>query len=219
MFEINKKTRSFQISLTEIRQKAPLTLKCRLLLHNLAEKDVNTYVHSCFTGQLAAVLGAALELSEKTVVDLYIAGLLHDLGKILVPRSILLKEAALTGEEYAIVRQHVDDGIRMLSYQQLSATVVNAIKYHHERWDGKGYPHGLDGRQTPIEGRILQIADAFSAMTTKRAYRDPLSTEEAVEEIRRNRSSQFDPELADLFIEACQKSPAHFTASEAVFPL
>lgn len=219
MYKMGKNTNGCKISLLEIRHKVPLTLKCRLLLHNLAEKDVDTYIHSRFTGQLAAALGAALELSEKAVADLYTAGLLHDLGKLLVPGSILRKEAALTGEEYAIVKQHVDDGIRILSCQNLPPTVVNAIKYHHERWDGKGYPYSLAGRDTPIEGRILQIADAFSAMTTKRVYREPLSPEEALEEVRRNRGTQFDPELADRFIEAFQEFPTQFAAPEAFSPL
>lgn len=186
----------------ETQPQAPFPKQCQLYLHNLAEKDIYTYIHSRFTGQVAAALGAALELPRKTIENLYAAGWLHDLGKILIPGSILQKPFALTEDEYAIMKQHVDDGIRILSGLDLPVTVINAIKYHHERWDGEGYPHHLAGKDTPIEGRILQIADAFSAMTTKRVYRDSLSPEEAMDEVRKNRGTQFDPGLADCFIDS-----------------
>lgn len=183
--------------------------QCQMYLQILAEKDIYTYIHSQYTGQLAVAIGTILDLSEKTIKDLYIAGWLHDLGKILVPRQILRKPAALSDAEYKIVKHHVSYGLKILSDLQLPATVKNAIKYHHERWDGKGYPSRTTGENTPLAGRILQIADAFSAMTIKRVYRKPLSKEDALDEIRKNRGSQFDPELADRFIDIIQNQRAN----------
>lgn len=170
------------------------------LLHVLAEKDMYTYVHSQYAARYSAALAEALNLPCSTVQELYTAGWLHDLGKIMIPSDILRKPSRLSAGEYDIIKQHVAGSLNILTDFKLSDGIVNAIKYHHERWDGLGYPSGVCGRNTPIEGRILQIADTFSAMTVKRLYREPLPPEKALEEIRRESGAQFDPSLTSVFI-------------------
>lgn len=170
------------------------------LLHVLAEKDMYTYVHSQYVVQYTMRLAEALGLSERMIEDLCIAGWLHDLGKVLTPSHILRKSMCLTDDEYGIIKQHVLEGLHILDGLGLSTTVHNAIRYHHERFDGTGYPFRISGENTPLEGRILQITDAFSAMTIKRVYRERLSFEDAIAEIKRHSGSQFDPHLVEVFL-------------------
>jgi putative nucleotidyltransferase with HDIG domain len=170
------------------------------LLHVLAEKDMYTYVQSQYVVQYTVQLAKALELSERTIEELCIAGWLHDVGKILTPSHILRKSMCLTDDEYTVIKQHVLEGLQILDGLGLSGTVRDAIQYHHERWDGGGYPFQIKGQDTPLEGRILQITDAFSAMTIKRVYRERMSFEDAIAEIKRHSGTQFDPELVEVFL-------------------
>ncbi|MPN33480.1 putative cyclic di-GMP phosphodiesterase [bioreactor metagenome] len=110
------------------------------------------------------------------------------------------KKSTLTNEEYNLIKRHVLDGLNILERFQLSDVVINAIKYHHARYDGKGYPFEIKGQDTPIEAKILQIADAFSAMTVKRVYRELMSQKDALQEICSHKCTQFDPEIVDIFI-------------------
>ncbi len=146
-----------------------------------------------------------LGMNQEDVEALGVAGWLLDIGKILIPTSILRKPADLLPEEYNIVRGHVLDTLSLIEHLGLPPKVIAAIRSHHERWDGWGYPFHLVGNQTPIEGRILQIADAFSAMTLKRVYRERASIQDAVAEIGRNADSQFDPYIARVFVEMWQR--------------
>lgn len=172
------------------------------ILKVLSEKDMYTYMHSKYTAKYAYELAKALKLSSDIVNGLYIAGWLHDVGKMLVSNDILRKPGALTDEEYNIVKEHVNIGIKMISILEIpncNEIVTKGIKYHHERWDGKGYPSGISGNNTPLEGRILQIADVFSAMTVKRVYRETLSLNDAINEMNSNAGTQFDSELVSVF--------------------
>jgi diguanylate cyclase (GGDEF)-like protein/putative nucleotidyltransferase with HDIG domain len=178
-----------------------LSDKTKRLLRTLEEKDMYTYIHSKFTAQYAAELAAAFGLHEKKVEDIYMSGLVHDIGMLYIPNDILRKPERLESEEYTVIKEHVNDGLNLLKGMQLSETILNGIKYHHEKFDGTGYPNEIRGCDTPVEGRIIQIADAFSAMTIKRVYREISSLDEALLELRKNSSSQFDPELVDIFIE------------------
>ncbi|WP_052085623.1 HD domain-containing phosphohydrolase [Clostridium sp. HMP27] len=174
--------------------------KYKSLLITLAEKDMYSYVHSQYVVYYAVTLATALDLPSDTIDQIYLAGWFHDIGKILIPNDILRKKSPLTNEEYNLIKGHVVDGLNILERFQLSDVVINSIKYHHARYDGKGYPFEIKGQDTPIEAKILQIADAFSAMTVKRVYRELMSEKDALQEICSHKGTQFDPEIVDIFV-------------------
>lgn len=183
-----------------------ISKQCRQLLRVLVEKDIYTYVHSEHVAQYAIMIGNALDLSDEAIKDLYIAGWMHDIGKLFIPNDILRKPGKLNTDEYEIIKGHVNDGINIIDNLDLSPTVINAIKYHHERFDGTGYPYHMAGKETPIEGRILQVIDAFSAITMKRAYKECMSTDYAFDELMRCTGTQFDPSLSKIFIKVMNSS-------------
>lgn len=129
------------------------------------------------------------------------AGLLHDIGKISTPESILTKNSRLTSEEYDIIKQHVDASISMIKYLPSLDYVIPSVLGHHERWDGKGYPRGLAGNQIPLGARCLCLADSFDAMMSRRSYKEPLALEDTLAEIQRNLGTQFDPQIGPVFIQ------------------
>jgi HD-GYP domain-containing protein (c-di-GMP phosphodiesterase class II) len=138
--------------------------------------------------------------------------LLHDVGKIGIPDTILRKPAALTADEYAIVKQHVALGDLIVRDVPNLSVVRGGVRHHHERWDGKGYLDGLAGVEIPLVARILSVADAFSAMTTTRPYRKALSVEEAIRRLEDAADSQLDPTLVVAFVDGLR------TASDAPMP-
>jgi len=127
--------------------------------------------------------------------------MLHDIGKIGIDDKILNKPGKLTEEEWAIMKRHPEIGYRIARASHKLARIADYILTHHERWDGAGYPKGLKGEDIPLLSRILAVADAYDAMTEDRVYRKAMSKEQAVEEIRRNAGTQFDPLIANIFIE------------------
>jgi diguanylate cyclase (GGDEF)-like protein/putative nucleotidyltransferase with HDIG domain len=175
------------------------------LLRALAEKDMYTYVHSEYTSHYAASFAMDLGLPGKTVEALYVAGWLHDIGKLLISNDIIRKSGSLTSHEYPLIQCHVDYGVSILKHMDLSPETIMAVKYHHEHWDGTGYPQRTLGENIPLEGRILQLADALSAMSIKRVYRKVMTFEQMIKEIRFNSGNQFDPILAEKFIQFLQK--------------
>jgi diguanylate cyclase (GGDEF)-like protein/putative nucleotidyltransferase with HDIG domain len=195
-----KKHGEYKLAYNSVLDKIKLPDKCKQFLKTLEEKDAYTYIHSQYVAQYAAELAKALGLSEMKVKEIYISGLIHDIGKLYIPNGVLRKPGKLTQEEYTVIKDHVTDGLDMLKDLSISKIALSGIKYHHERFDGNGYPNGIKGSDTPLEGRIVQIADAFSAMTIKRVYRESLSVEDALNELIKNSGSQFDPELVDMFI-------------------
>jgi len=134
------------------------------------------------------------------------AGYLHDIGKIGVRDSILNKPGPLSMDEYEIVKKHPSIGDSIVSELGLSPEERSIIRHHHERWDGAGYPDGLSGEQIPLLARILSVADAFDAMTSKRAYRNAMSLDQALAELFKNRGKQFDPLALDAFLEVVKKT-------------
>ena len=162
-------------------------------------KDSYTYGHSRKVSEYAVLMGEALKLPAEKVNILRAAGLLHDIGKVGVPDSILTKKSALTGEEWSPIRTHPELGVEILKHVIDLVNCLPAIRHHHEHFDGTGYPGGLRMGSIPMEARILAIADAYDAMTSPRPYRAQFSLEDALLEIRRCAGTQFDPELVNIF--------------------
>ncbi len=163
-------------------------------------KDHYTFSHSQCVSSYAAQLAAAAGLSEEHVEIIRQAGLLHDIGKIGIPDSILSKEGKLTDEEFRIMRGHVERSIEMIRHLPSLDYVIPVVLAHHERFDGRGYPRGIAGESIPIGGRCLNIVDSFDAMISRRSYKETMPVEAALQEIRVNLGKQFDPELGQLFI-------------------
>lgn len=170
------------------------------VIATLELKDPYTRGHS------ERVAGYALELAKATgkykedqLKDFGFACLLHDIGKIHIPDQILMKPSKLTSEEYEIIKSHTTVGAEAVSKVVGLNSSIDVIRFHHERWDGKGYPDQLKGEDIPFLARIAAVADAFDAMTSNRSYRNALSVEEAYNRILEGKGAQFDPELVDLF--------------------
>ena len=167
-------------------------------------KDHYTYGHSRKVSEYAVALAEALNLPEETVHTIRAAGLLHDIGKIGVPDSILTKPAALEQKEWEPIRTHPELGVEILKHVVDLSKCLPAILHHHENWDGTGYPHGVKGDAIPLEARILSVADAYDAITSPRPYRTQLTLKDALDELRRCAGTQFDPELVPVFCEMMQ---------------
>ncbi|MBR1736510.1 MAG: HD domain-containing protein [Firmicutes bacterium] len=166
----------------------------------LDAKDGNTSQHSARVSMYSVMIAKELGYDQKSCENLRRAALLHDIGKIGIPDSILLKPAKLTDEEYAQMKTHVTKGADILKNFTLIENVVEGALYHHERYDGKGYMQGLKGEEIPIYGRIIGVADAFDAMTANRVYRKQLDIDYVLSELERCKGTQFDPEMADIMI-------------------
>jgi diguanylate cyclase (GGDEF)-like protein len=163
-------------------------------------KDHYTRKHSDDVSAQAVVLASVLGLSSETQRCLRIAALLHDVGKIGIPDHILRKPGSLTEEEYEAVKQHVDIGDLIIKEIPNLVDVLGAVRSHHERYDGQGYPRGLKGEDIPLLGRILAVTDAYSAMTTDRPYRKAFTPEEARSELKRVSGTQLDPKVVTAFL-------------------
>ncbi|MCW3061540.1 MAG: diguanylate cyclase domain/uncharacterized domain [Capsulimonas sp.] len=178
------------------------------LVTAIDRKDHYTKRHSEDVTGYALKLVDALGLSGETLDAVRVAGLLHDIGKIGVPDSILRKPGKLTAEEYEVMKGHVTLSMLIIHGLPRLNDILDAVSHHHERWDGKGYPSGVAGEDIPLLGRVMAVADAFSAMTLDRPYRSGMSIDDALGEIERGSGSQFDPQLAELFIEIIRAQEA-----------
>jgi len=167
----------------------------------LDAKDKYTHGHSMRVTLYSLALAKNLELPDDLLEEIETAGLLHDIGKIAIPEKILLKPGKLTDEEFEIIKSHPELGEKLVKSVEKLGLISNWLKHHHERYDGKGYPDGLVGEDIPISARIIALADTYDAMTSDRAYRKALSHEEAIAEVERCSGTQFDPNLAKIFIE------------------
>jgi len=166
----------------------------------LDARDPHTSQHSTRVTNFSLAIADVLELPQDEKDVLYIAASLHDIGKVGIPDSILLKPDKLTDEEFTTIKRHPDIGADILKQLPPMARETEIIRFHHEHYDGKGYPLGIGGREIPLLSRIITLADSYDAMTSDRPYRKGLAINKAIEEIRRCTGTQFDPELATLFI-------------------
>ena len=180
----------------------------------LDARDPYTAGHSIRVSELSSATAAAMQLDHEHVERVRVGALLHDIGKIGVADAVLQKTGRLTDEEFALVKQHPIIGRRILEGVGGLAPFLEAVELHHENWDGSGYPKGQAAEQTPIDARIIHVADAYDAMTTDRSYRRGLTHERAIEILHEYAAVQFDPRIVYLFSElprsilAPQRPPA-----------
>lgn len=171
------------------------------LRYTVEAKDTYTRGHSDRVSEFAVLIGQKMGLSEAELKTLKIGGLFHDIGKIGIPDSILLKETRLSDDEYSEIKHHPSIGVHILSNATIFADIIPIVKHHHERYDGRGYPENLAGENIPLLARITTVADAFDAMSSRRTYRNNLDMETIKEEFRKNRGTQFDPKIDDIFLD------------------
>lgn len=169
-------------------------------------KDLYTLGHSsrvaAYALMLASVSGVCSEISQ----DIKHGGLLHDIGKIQVPEHILNKQGSLTNEEFTVVRNHPGWGANMAGLLKLSRPIINIIRHHHERYDGKGYPSRIKGKAIPLETRIVSIADVYDALTSDRHYRRRYSHDDALTLMKSMNGKELDPALLEIFVDKCLRA-------------
>lgn len=172
-----------------------------ILRHTVEAKDPYTRGHSDRVSEFSVLIGKKMGLDEATLHTLKIGGLFHDIGKIGIPDSILLKDSKLNDDEYSQIKNHPTIGAHMLGDADIFKDIIPIVKYHHERYDGNGYPCQLKGSEIPLIARIAAVADTFDAMTSKRTYRNALPLETVISEFERCSGTQFDPKIASVFLE------------------
>jgi hypothetical protein len=170
------------------------------LVSALDARERNTHLHSLRVRAFAKRIGRAMALDERALTTLSEGALLHDVGKIGVPDAILLKPGPLTEEEWVVMRQHPDIGRRILEPTPFLHEAAEIVYTHHERYDGKGYPRMLRGKDIPLGARIFSVADVFDALTTDRPYHEKMDAEQAVSEIQQGAGKQFDSEVVQAFL-------------------
>jgi putative two-component system response regulator len=170
------------------------------LAYALEAKDIYTSGHSQRVTEISVAIAKELSLPKESIEKIRLAGLVHDIGKIGVRESVLNKPGSLSEEEYEHVRLHSQTGEHILKPLVEDKEILKAVRHHHERYDGAGYPDGLKGERIPLLARIISVADTFDAMTSERPYRKALTEEAACAEVERCRGTQFDPEAADAFL-------------------
>lgn len=189
-------------------QKEICEMAVRSILHALDCKDHYTYGHSMRVTYYSIVLGKEIGLNEDELYELEMSALFHDIGKIAIPDSVLLKPTRLNEEEFLVMKTHPEKSSDILQGFKPFENVAKFAKHHHERYDGRGYPDGLKGEDIPLFSRIILITDTFDAMTSSRPYRKGLDFEVAYEELSEFAGSQFDPNLVEAFCRAMRKEEA-----------
>jgi HD-GYP domain-containing protein (c-di-GMP phosphodiesterase class II) len=175
----------------------------RALAAAVDARDIDTQFHTQRVAKFAVRLAEHLELPGDRVRFVELLAVVHDVGKIAIPDAVLKKAGALTAEEWGDVRSHPEQGQRILASTGLTE-LVPSVRSHHEWWDGTGYPDGLVGAEIPFEARLLSVCDAYEAMTSDRSYRTAMSLAAAAAEIGCCAGTQFDPMLAERFLEMLQ---------------
>jgi len=182
-----------------------LSTYTNFVLHILKEMDPVTHAHSGRVKFWTVLLATKMKLPASEVRQLSQAASWHDVGKIEIPFHIINKPGKLTDEEYDLVKNHPERGYELVKELHFFKKFLPVIRYHHERYDGEGYPTGLKGEAIPLHARIMAITDAFDAMTSDRSYRKGMEMGEAVEELRKYAGTQFDPKLVNIFVDALKE--------------
>lgn len=190
------------------KQKEFCEMAVRAILHALDCKDHYTYGHSMRVTYYSLVLGKEIGFNEEELYELEMAALFHDIGKIAIPDSVLLKPTRLNEDEFLVMKTHPEKSSEILEGFKPFEKVAKYARHHHERFDGRGYPEGLKGEEIPLCSRIILITDTFDAMTSSRPYRKGLDFEVAYEELTEFAGSQFDPNLVEAFCRAMRKEEA-----------
>ena len=212
-FQLSQRLHKLNGSLDNLASTYARTLKTFAAL--VALRDEQTGGHCERVAHNACRLGERLGLNEAQLEALYWAGVLHDLGKVATPASVLLKDGKLSAEEYAEVKKHAALGYDIL--MQVSPdfeTIALGIRHHHERLDGSGYPDALAGEDIPIFGRILAVVDVFEALTSQRPYRGPVPADVALKHVQLNAGSHFDPDIVRLFTQLYQERLLYIAGEE-----
>lgn len=176
------------------------------LRYTVEAKDTYTRGHSDRVSAFSVLIGKKMNLPESDIELLKIGGLFHDIGKIGIPDSILLKPGKLTDDEYSEIKNHPNIGAHILGNTTFFKDIIPIVKHHHERFDGRGYPSRLQGEEIPLLARIAAVADTFDAMTSKRVYRDAIVMQSVKDEIRNCKGTQFDPVVADAFLDIMENN-------------
>jgi diguanylate cyclase len=172
------------------------------IVKTLYEKNSREEAHSKRVSKLSSAIGEALGLPESEINKIKTAGLLHDIGKMAISNEVLEKNGPLDAAEWEEIKRHPETGYRILCCVTEMADLAEAVRQHHERWDGKGYPKGLCGKEITLAARIICVADSFDAMTSVRPYRSGMPVQEAREELQRQMGTQFDPEIVRVFLDS-----------------
>jgi PAS domain S-box-containing protein/putative nucleotidyltransferase with HDIG domain len=180
------------------------------LVNTIEAKDMYTESHSIRVARYATFIAKELNMDKSDVEDIWVAGVLHDIGKIGISDSILNKKDQLTKEEYQIIKQHPTIAYKIISNIGLDQGIMKAVKHHHERYDGNGYPDGLNGEDIDMLSCIISVADAFDAITSERSYKKSMSLKEGIEELNQCKGKQFNPHIVDVF------SKAYYRDKEAI---
>ncbi len=182
------------------------------LIRAVDAKDAYTRGHSEHVMAYSVAIGKELKLDEDVLENLRLSSLLHDIGKIGISEAILSKPSGLVGYEKKLIKRHPMIGARIVESIDNAHRIINGIAQHHEWYNGRGYPNNLKGRAISLEGRVIAVADAYDALTTKRSYQKPFSSKEAFFEIKRGSGEQFDPTVVNAFIRSFSKHPLLWSA-------
>lgn len=197
--EVEKKTLSLNRRSQQLNRLTVQVMKT--LARTIDAKDKYTNGHSIRVAEYSQMIAARLNMNLHDRENIYYIGLLHDIGKIGIPDEIINKTSRLTDEEYAIIKTHPVIGSEILEKMSELPEIAIGARWHHERFDGKGYPDGLKGEDIPFVARIIGVADAYDAMSSKRSYRDVLPQEHIYKEIKRCSGTQFDPTVAEIMLQ------------------
>ncbi len=200
LLEINTINEKLVNRLSEVIEQMAISLS-----EAIEYKDMTTGNHVLRVGYVSEALAKALNIPDEEIEMIKYAGFFHDIGKIGVPDDILKKPGKLTNEEFDSIKKHSEIGAEIIKPINFFKSVVDGIKYHHERWDGRGYPQQLKGAEIPLVARIISVADVFDVIVSPRPYKPAQSNQEALNEIVKNSGTQFDPQVVEAFQQLYQE--------------